>query len=104
MFCFGVGIKHSLSFKIILYIFLDIYLNLLLKEKSIIIQKYYYVLICNNCDFFYIGQTEELKQRTRKHKSDVNHPNNSNCKKCLEHLRICLKNERTIFQYLPVFV
>ena len=28
-----------------------------------------YVLICNNCDFFYIGQTEELKQRTRK----INH-------------------------------
>ena len=30
-----------------------------------------YVLICNNCDFFYIGQTEELKQRIRKHKSGV---------------------------------
>ena len=22
-----------------------------------------FVLICNNCDFFYTGQTEELKQR-----------------------------------------
>ena len=42
--------------------------------------------ICNNCDFFYIGQTKELKQRTQKHKSDVIHPNNSNCKKWSEHL------------------
>ena len=25
-----------------------------------------YVLICNNCNFLYIGQTEELKKRTRK--------------------------------------
>ena len=29
-------------------------------------------------DIFYIGQNEELKQRARKHKSDVIHPNNSN--------------------------
>ena len=35
----------------------------------------------------YIGQTEELKQRTIKHKSDIIHPNNSNCRKCAEHLR-----------------
>ena len=38
-----------------------------------------YVLICNNCDF-HIGQTEELKQRLQKHKSDIIHPNDSNCK------------------------
>ena len=48
-----------------------------------------YVLICNNCEFFYIEQTDELKQRTQKHKSDLIHPNNSNCKKCSEHLRTC---------------
>ena len=35
------------------------------------------VIICN---FFYIGKTEELKQHTGNHKSDVNHPNNSDCK------------------------
>ena len=50
-----------------------------------------YILICNNCDFFYIGQTKELKQRTRKHKSDVIYPNNSNCKKCSEHLELAQK-------------
>ena len=49
------------------------------------------LLICNNCDFFCIGQTEELKQRSRKQKSDEIYPNNSNCKKCPEHLRTCSK-------------
>ena len=58
---------------------------------------YMYVLICNNCDFFYIGKTEELKQRTRKHKSDVIHPNNSNCKKCSEYLRTCSKMKEPYF-------
>ena len=50
-----------------------------------------YILICNNCDFLYIGQTEELKQRKRKHKSDAIHLSNSNSKKCSEHLRTCSK-------------
>ena len=54
-----------------------------------------YVLICDNCDFFYIGQTEELKRHTRKRKSDIIHPNNSNCKKCSEHLRT-VKNVQNI--------
>ena len=39
-----------------------------------------YVLFRNNCDFSYIEQIEELKQRTGKHKSDVIHPNHSNWK------------------------
>ena len=52
-----------------------------------------YVLNCNNCDFFYIRQTEEL----RKHKSDVIHPNNSNCKKCSEHLVTCSKMKEPYF-------
>ena len=56
-----------------------------------------YVLICNNCDFFCIEQTEELKQRTQKHKSDVIHPNNSNCNKCSEHFRICSKMKEPYF-------
>ena len=56
-----------------------------------------YVLICNKCDFFYIGQTEELKQHTRKHKSDVIHPNNSNCKTSSEHLRTCSKMKEPYF-------
>ena len=59
------------------------------------------VLICNNCDFFYIGQTEELKQRTRKQKSDVVHPNNSNSKNCSEHLRTCSKMKEPYFNIYP---
>ena len=59
------------------------------------------ILICNNSDFFYTGQTEELKQCTRKHKSDVIHPNNSNCKKCSEHLRTCSKMKEPYFNIYP---
>ena len=36
-----------------------------------------YILICNNCDYFYLGKTIDFKQRIRKHKSDVKHPQNS---------------------------
>ena len=60
-----------------------------------------HVLICNNCDFFYIGQTEELKQCTRKHKLDVIHPNNSKCKKCSEHLRTYSKMKEPYFNMYP---
>ena len=38
-----------------------------------------YILICNNCDYFYFGKTIDFKQRIRKHKSDVKHPQNSTC-------------------------
>ena len=63
-----------------------------------------YVHICNNCDFFYIGKTEELKQRTRKHKSDVIHPHSSHCKKCSEHLRTCSKMKERYFNiYLLLY-
>ena len=62
-----------------------------------------YVRICNNCDFFYIGQTEELKQHTRKHKSDLIHPSNSNCKKCWQHLRACSKVKEPYFNIYPFF-
>ena len=41
-----------------------------------------YKLMCNTCEWFYLGQTTNLKQRIRKHKSDVFHPQNSFCKKC----------------------
>ena len=55
-----------------------------------------YVPISNNYDFLYIGQTEELKQCTRKHKLDVIHSNNSNCKKCSENLGTTIN----IYQFL----
>ena len=60
-----------------------------------------YVCICNNCDFFYIEQTEKLKQRTGKYKSGVIHPNNTNCKKCSEHLRTCSKIKEPYFNIYP---
>ena len=61
-----------------------------------------YVPICNICDIFYIGQNEELKQDTRKHKSNVIHPNNSNCKNCSEHLRTCSKMKEPYFNIYPI--
>ena len=33
-----------------------------------------YGLICNNGDLYDIGENEEVKQHTQKHKSDVIHP------------------------------
>ena len=44
-----------------------------------------------------LDKTEKLKQRTRKHKSDVIHPNNSNCKKCSESLRTCSEMKEPYF-------
>ena len=41
----------------------------------------------NTCEWFYLGQTANLKQNIRKHKSDVFHSQNSFCEKCSEHLR-----------------
>ena len=52
-----------------------------------------YLLKCNGCDKFYLGQTIDLKQRISKHKSDIKHPYNSNCRACSEHLRDCAKKE-----------
>ena len=52
-----------------------------------------YILICNNCDYFYLGKTTDFKQRIRKHKSDVKHLQNSTCRECAEHLRDCAKIE-----------
>ena len=41
-----------------------------------------YVLICSNCDEFCLGETGDLKQRLRKHKSNIYHLDNSMCKRC----------------------
>ena len=35
-----------------------------------------YILICKTCNNFYLGQTQDFKQRTAKHKSDVRNPHN----------------------------
>ena len=62
-----------------------------------------YVLICRKCWKFYIGETKNLKKRTRKHKSDISHPKNSNCKELAEHLRLCSSSPHfTIFPIMYV--
>ena len=56
-----------------------------------------YILMCNTCEWFYLGQTTNLKQRIRKYKSDVFHPQNSFCKKRSEHLRDCSRMREPFF-------
>ena len=63
-----------------------------------------YILICSHCWEFYIGETEKLKQRTRKHISDVKHPNNTNCLKLVNHLRKCgLNKKEPYFHIYPIY-
>ena len=52
-----------------------------------------YILICKTCDNFYLGQTQDFKQRTAKHKSDVKNTYNSTCRICSKHLRDCNQAE-----------
>ena len=59
-----------------------------------------YILICKTCDNFYLGQTQDFKQRTAKHKSDVKNPHNSTCRICLEDLRDCNQAE----PYFQIFL
>ena len=61
-----------------------------------------YILICNNCDYFYLGKTIDFKQRIRKYKSDVKQPQNSTCRECAEHLRDYAKIE-PFFQIYPLY-
>ena len=62
-----------------------------------------YILICRTCWMFYIGETKNLKPRTRKHRSDVLHPKNTYCKKLSAHLRKCSKMIGPYFLIYPVF-
>ena len=62
-----------------------------------------YLLKCNNCWEFYIGQTENIKQRVNKHKSDIFHPENSFCKKCSNHLRNHSNFVVPFFQIYPIY-
>ena len=62
-----------------------------------------YILICNNCDYFYLGKTIDFKQRIHMHKSDVKHPQNSTCRECAENLRDCAKIE-SFFQIFSFIV
>ena len=60
-----------------------------------------YILLCNTYEWFYLGQTTNLKHKIRKHKSDVFHPQKSFCKKDLEHLRDCSRMKEPFFSIYP---
>ena len=62
-----------------------------------------YLIQCLRCWMFYIGQTKEIKKRTRKHKSDVLNPQNSKCRKLSEHLNKCSGLVMPYFRIFPFF-
>lgn len=62
-----------------------------------------YIIKCNHCSEFYIGETNDFKKRVTKHKSDVIHPENSNCKKLMTHLRKCSNFYEPYFTIFPVY-
>ena len=72
--------------------------NVLYKRKMFYIS----YLICNNCGYFYLGKTVDFKQRRRKHKSDVKHPQNNTCRECAEHSKDCPKTD-PFFQIYPFY-
>ena len=58
-----------------------------------------YIQMCIICEWFYLGQATNLKQRIRKHKSDVFHAHNSFCKKFSEHLRNCSRMKDLFLEF-----
>ena len=62
-----------------------------------------YILICNYCWYFYIGETDDLKQRTCLHKSNTVYPGNSNCSKLSYHLHHHSKLQTPYFRIYPIF-
>ena len=51
------------------------------------------MLICKTCDNFYLGQAQDFKQRSSKHKSNVKSLHSSTCSRCSEHIRDCYQAE-----------
>ena len=60
-----------------------------------------YISICKTYNNFYLGQTQNFKQRAAKHKSDVKNLHSSTCRICSEHFRDCnqAKPYFQIFQF-----
>ena len=52
-----------------------------------------YILICKTCNNFYLGQTQDFKQTTAKHKSGVKTWHNSTCRICSEQFGDCNQTE-----------
>ena len=55
----------------------------------------------NTCELFDLGEISNFKQRIRKHKSDIFHPQNIFCKKCSKHLRDCSRMKERFFRIYP---
>ena len=62
-----------------------------------------YLLQCNHCWKFYIGETGDLKERTRIHISNVLHPENANCKTLSHHLNRCSRLGEPYFIIYPFY-
>ena len=62
-----------------------------------------YILQCNNCWKFYIGETQDTKERTRLHISNANYPENANCKVLSQHLHTCSKLVHPYFTIFPFY-
>ena len=60
--------------------------------------------MCNIYEWLYLGQTANLKQRVKKHKSDVSHPQNSFCKEFSEHLRDFSRMKEPFFRKRKVSI
>ena len=62
-----------------------------------------YIVICNCCWKFYIGETGDFKVRTCGHKSNTLHPENANCKKLAYHLNKCSSRVQPYFRIYPMY-
>ena len=89
------------AFYIYIYIYMYIYISILY-IIYIILYYIYYDLISKICDNFYLGQAQDLKQRTAKNKSYVKNPHNSTCRICSGHFRDCNQPE-PYFQVFPFY-
>ena len=66
-------------------------------------KKVIYIVICNYYWEFFIGETGDLKERIRLHKSNTLHPHNANCKKLSNHLHKCSRSREPYFQIYPIY-
>ena len=71
---------------------------LIAMQKNVI-----YIVICNCCWKFYIGETGDFKVRTCGHKSNTLHPENANCKKLAYHLNKCSSRVQPYFRIYPMY-
>ena len=60
--------------------------------------------VTNRWDYeFYLGKAKNTRQRTAKHKSDIENPKNSKCKKATNHLREVSNLEEPYFHFYPFY-